>query len=132
MVAGASSGPAPAIARRLSVGARGADVKSLQVFLGVEGTGYYGALTRKAVQAFQEQYLIAKQGDQGYGDVGPLTRTILKGLSELLAPAAPKASTPPAVAVPPVTPPARSKADIEKELQAAQKRLEELLKQKGQ
>ena len=77
-----SVGPAPVIMRRLGIASRGDDVKALQAFLGVEATGYYGALTRKAVQAFQEQYGIAKQGDPGYGDIGPLTRTILKGLSE--------------------------------------------------
>ncbi|MDO8594424.1 MAG: Ig-like domain-containing protein [bacterium] len=77
-----ASGPAPTITRRLGVASRGNDVKALQAFLGVEATGYFGPMTRKAVQEFQEKYGIAKKGDQGYGDVGPLTRTILKGLSE--------------------------------------------------
>ena len=78
------SGTAPVIVRRISSGSRGNDVKALQTFLGVEATGYFGKLTRKAVQDFQEKYGIAKTGDQGYGDVGPLTRAILKGLSETI------------------------------------------------
>lgn len=78
----APSGAAPAISRRLAVGSRGNDVKALQGYLGVESTGYFGPLTRKAVQAFQEKYGIAKAGDPGFGDVGPLTRNILKALSE--------------------------------------------------
>lgn len=72
---------APIITRRLTAGSRGNDVKALQVFLGVDATGYFGQLTRRAVQEFQEKYGIANPGVQGYGDVGPLTRTILKGLS---------------------------------------------------
>ncbi|MEK7087680.1 MAG: peptidoglycan-binding protein [Patescibacteria group bacterium] len=79
---GPVSGNAPVIVRLLKAGSRGDDVKALQEFLGVEATGYFGALTRKAVQTFQERYGIAKPGDEGHGNVGPLTRTILKGLSE--------------------------------------------------
>jgi peptidoglycan hydrolase-like protein with peptidoglycan-binding domain len=41
-------------------------------------TGYYGALTRKAVQAFQVKYGVAKPGDAGYGIVGPKTRAALQ------------------------------------------------------
>jgi len=45
-------------------------------------TGYYGQLTKKAVQRFQEKYGIAKQGDPGYGDVGPNTRAKLNQVLE--------------------------------------------------
>ncbi len=38
-------------------------------------SGYFGTLTEKAVQRFQEKYGIAKSGEEGYGIVGPKTRT---------------------------------------------------------
>jgi len=37
-------------------------------------TGYFGKLTKKAVQKFQEQYNLATPQDPGYGYVGPKTR----------------------------------------------------------
>ncbi|MBU1091525.1 peptidoglycan-binding protein [Patescibacteria group bacterium] len=37
-------------------------------------TEYFGSLTEKAVQKFQEKHGIAKKGDSGYGYVGPKTR----------------------------------------------------------
>ena len=40
----------------------------------------FGALTKKAVQAFQRAYGIAKAGDPGYGTVGPRTLAKLKEL----------------------------------------------------
>jgi peptidoglycan hydrolase-like protein with peptidoglycan-binding domain len=73
---------APSISRHLKSGSKGDDVTALQSFLGVEATGYFGPLTKSAVQAFQEKYGIASPGDPGFGEVGPLTRSILKGLSE--------------------------------------------------
>ena len=42
---------------------------------------YFGPATLVAVQKFQVKYGIAKLGDSGYGNVGPLTRSILNGLS---------------------------------------------------
>ena len=81
-----NSSVAPIVTRTLSVGSRGEDVRALQLYLNVESSGYFGPLTRKAVEAFQEKYGIAKAGAPGYGDVGPLTRAILKGLSETGAP----------------------------------------------
>jgi len=41
---------------------------------------FFGSATLKAVQKFQVKYGIAKPGDSGYGNVGPLTRTILNSL----------------------------------------------------
>ena len=63
---------------------------SLDVQTALKNAGFYhgtvdgkiGQQTKKAIQAFQEKYGIVKPGEQGYGDVGPLTRTILKGLSD--------------------------------------------------
>ena len=40
-------------------------------------SGYYGPLTQKAVGRFQEQYGIAKPGDEFYGYAGPNTRAKL-------------------------------------------------------
>ena len=49
---------------------------------------FFGPATLKAVQKFQVKYGIAKAGQSGYGNVGPLTRTILNSLaSKAVAPA---------------------------------------------
>lgn len=45
-----------------------------------DSTGYYGAVTRTAVQTFQIQNGIAKKGDSGFGRVGPKTRQKLNEL----------------------------------------------------
>jgi peptidoglycan hydrolase-like protein with peptidoglycan-binding domain len=77
--------------KRLTKGSKGKDIENLQKFLatdqdiypGGQVTGYYGVLTQKAVQKFQEKYSIAKKGSVGYGEVGPATRAklnlLLKG-----------------------------------------------------
>ena len=72
---------------RLKVGAENSDVKQLQGILVREGvypegivSGYFGSLTQKAVQSFQEKYGIAKSGEVGYGEVGPNTRAKLNQL----------------------------------------------------
>ncbi len=44
-------------------------------------TNYFGFLTEKAVQRFQEKYNVAIQGDSGYGYVGPKTRAKLNEVS---------------------------------------------------
>lgn len=72
----------------LSLGMKNDDVFNLQTFLAgfsdiyPEGTksGYFGNLTRKAVERFQEKYGIASVGDSGYGLVGPKTRAKLNEL----------------------------------------------------
>ena len=81
----------------LSKGSSGSEVMSLQKILNKdpstriaeEGTGspgkegdFFGSLTQEAVKKFQVKYSIAKQGDDGYGTVGPKTRAKLNELSK--------------------------------------------------
>lgn len=86
-----ASGAAPAgtgavFTAHMAFGARSTDVSRLQKLLASdtsvypEGlvTGYFGPLTRKAVENFQVKYKVAKKGDPGFGTVGPLTRAALK------------------------------------------------------
>lgn len=79
--------PVQQFAKRLVAGSKGDDVQRLQEALFNNGvyaegliTGTFGALTKKAVQKFQEKYGIANQGDVGYGEVGPNTRAKLNEL----------------------------------------------------
>lgn len=73
------------LARTLSMGAQGDDVKTIQVLLASDPTlypegmvtGYFGVLTSKAIKRFQERY-----GIEAVGFVGPKT---LKKINELLA-----------------------------------------------
>lgn len=76
-------------ARSMSFGTRDAEVSRLQQFLATlpgiysEGlvTGYYGFLTKKAVERFQLQYnIVSSSADLGYGMVGPKTRAKLNEL----------------------------------------------------
>jgi hypothetical protein len=73
----------------LQHGDTGEDVTQLQTFLKSQGidiypegliTGYFGNLTKLAVQRFQVKYNIAKSGDGGYGYVGPKTREKMNSL----------------------------------------------------
>ncbi|MDB5224531.1 MAG: protein of unknown function with transrane region [Candidatus Adlerbacteria bacterium] len=72
------------LTRSLDMGATGSDVTSLQTFLAAdvslypEGlvTGYFGSLTRAAIQRFQAKNGIVSSGtaaSTGYGRVGPST-----------------------------------------------------------
>ena len=45
-----------------------------------QSTGYFGAITKVAVQKFQDKYDIAHLGNAGYGRVGPKTREKLNQL----------------------------------------------------
>jgi len=58
----------------------GSDTKVAESGVGSPGneTEYFGTLTKKAVQKFQKKYGIAKEGDSGYGYVGPKTRAKLQ------------------------------------------------------
>lgn len=69
-----SAGVSAHFTMTLRAGSRGSDVKRLQTLLQVEPTGYFGALTRAAVETFQVKYGIAKKGDSGFGLFGPKTR----------------------------------------------------------
>ena len=74
--------------RPLALGLRHADVSKLQEALKTDSSvypegvvsGYFGPLTLKAVQKFQEKYGIASSGVAGYGNVGPKTRVKLNEL----------------------------------------------------
>lgn len=87
------------ITKRLVLGSRGDEIKTIQDLLAQdkevypEGlvTGYFGSLTKKAIQKFQEKYGIAKEGEPGYGDVGPNTRA---KINQILAGAAGPAAVP--------------------------------------
>ncbi|MDO8486393.1 MAG: peptidoglycan-binding protein, partial [Candidatus Staskawiczbacteria bacterium] len=70
---------------------RAEEVKNLQTMLFQDKTiypegiisGYYGYLTVKAVQRFQEKYNISRPGELGYGIAGPKTRAKLNELYAL-------------------------------------------------
>jgi chitodextrinase len=75
----------------LGLGSRGVAVQNLQLVLIAEGnlnaayaTGYFGALTQKALQQFQcTQGLVCSGAPSttGYGSVGPRTRKVLNALT---------------------------------------------------
>jgi peptidoglycan hydrolase-like protein with peptidoglycan-binding domain len=78
------SSSCPLIGRTLNIGATGDDVTRLQQFLARDPsvypealvTGYYGSLTRAAVERWQAKYNIVSSGTPettGYGQVGPRT-----------------------------------------------------------
>lgn len=84
-------GQCPALFRTVRAGMSGSDVTGLQVFLAAdtrvypEGTisGYFGALTERAIRAFQARHGIVSSGSPettGYGSVGPATRAAIAGL----------------------------------------------------
>ncbi|TSC69223.1 MAG: Uncharacterized protein G01um101456_290 [Parcubacteria group bacterium Gr01-1014_56] len=56
------------------------DTQVAAVGAGSQGneTNYFGAATRRAVQAFQQKYNVATSGNPGYGIVGPRTTEKLK------------------------------------------------------
>ncbi|MEK7536064.1 MAG: peptidoglycan-binding domain-containing protein [Patescibacteria group bacterium] len=72
----------------LQKGSQNAQVKALQQFLAQDGSlypekivsGYFGGLTESAVKRFQKKYGVAKEGDAGYGLIGPKTRAKLNSL----------------------------------------------------
>ncbi|MBI2514685.1 carboxypeptidase regulatory-like domain-containing protein [Candidatus Wolfebacteria bacterium] len=144
VVAGAPTGAIPKVApagftfaKQLRQGGQSNDVKYLQQTLtqipGIypEGlaTGYFGALTRRAVERFQEKYGIANKGDAGYGEIRPKTRAKLNeaASAQVQPPAAPQAPQAPAA---PAAPISQAVVDqIETAIKALQVRLTDLLKQ---
>ena len=84
----------------LKQGSRGTDVKRLQKLLGVEETGFFGPLTRAAVEQFQIKNGIAKKGEAGFGTLGPKTRAKIAeafASNESAPSVAPSAASTPAV-----------------------------------
>ena len=92
--------------KTLRKGSSGTEIRKLQEVLAAMPdiypekliTGYFGVLTRQAVQRFQSKYGIVSSGDEnttGYGQVGPKTR---KKLNEFMA--GPQAGLPQATATP--------------------------------
>jgi hypothetical protein len=87
-VASPSPSSSPRFTRALYLGLTGTAVVDLQSFLAKTAaiypearvTGYFGALTQKAVQRFQAKYKIAKPGQSAYGYVGPATRAKFNAL----------------------------------------------------
>jgi peptidoglycan hydrolase-like protein with peptidoglycan-binding domain len=70
-------------------------------------SGYYGPKTLAAVKRFQEKYGITKEGDPGYGILGPKTRAKIKELSGSSMPV-PSTSAPVTPSTPPSAAPAVS------------------------
>ena len=90
-------------------------------------TGYYGALTTKAIQRFQVKYNIVKEGTPattGYGRVGPKT---LKKMNELLGFTQ---STPTALPTVPATssPEEQQRRQLNQQIEEAERGLNQLLK----
>ena len=69
-----SARPSTGMIPVLSVGSRASEVQAFQRVLGVSPTGFFGPVTKKAVENFQIKYGIAKVGEPGFGQVGPRTR----------------------------------------------------------
>lgn len=77
-------GACPTLYRTIQYGSRGEDVASLQRYLisikllaADSATGYFGVLTERAVQSFQETNGVVKGGlrhETGFGVVGPATQ----------------------------------------------------------
>jgi hypothetical protein len=78
----AAAAPAASFNRDLTVGSTGADVTALQTMLGVTpATGYFGAITKAAVVAYQ-----TSKGISATGYVGPLTRAALNYVAPVVTP----------------------------------------------
>jgi D-alanyl-D-alanine endopeptidase (penicillin-binding protein 7) len=72
----------PVPVRSLVLGMTGEDVRWVQEALNVKPlSGYFGPVTRAAIQKFQVEQGIAKAGNSGYGVVGPATRSKLLELA---------------------------------------------------
>ncbi len=105
-----SQGSCPTIARNLKPGVSGTDVSALQQFLAktpalypeAQITGYFGALTARAVERFQIQQNIVSSGSvetTGFGAVGPATRAALVRVCALGTPVVIPSPPPPTPSV---------------------------------
>lgn len=133
-VSAATTGGA-VITRSFSSGATHAEVKVVQQILNSDAdtriaesgagspgkeTNFFGPATRRAIQKFQEKYGIAKQGDSGYGTVGPKTRA---KINEISASGAASSGTQSSVAAPSSS---SGSGDASKQLEDSLKQLKEL------
>ena len=96
----------------LSLGAQNDDVTRLQLLLAgdlevypeAKVTGYFGSLTKKAVERFQVKHGVASAGVQGFGRVGPKTRAklaeVFGGEAPVAQPKAPEVAQPAELAQP--------------------------------
>lgn len=100
------------LTRELNPGSSGEDVRALQEFLAKDSsvypeglvTGYYGALTVKAVRAFQAKYGISQVGRVGPQTLGKLQELMAGGVAPVApAPVPEPAPTPAAPAPAPVS-----------------------------
>lgn len=67
------------ITKVLQIGSKGEEVIKLQKFLGVETTGYFGALTQKKLIQWQiSKRVITSAKTVGAGTTGPKTRATMK------------------------------------------------------
>lgn len=100
----------PVFNTTLRYGMTSGDITRLQELLATDSeiypegivSGWFGALTKKAVQKFQAKYGIVSSGDEdttGYGLVGPATRAKIQEVFSQAQPAAPAVAQPSAVAI---------------------------------
>ncbi|RJQ36894.1 peptidoglycan-binding protein [Candidatus Parcubacteria bacterium] len=109
----------------LAQGSQSDAVTALQQFLAQdtelypEGlvTGYFGSLTTRAIQRFQERHGIAGPDDPGYGIVGPKTRA---KLNELMGSAAPTPTPAASSETPSSTPDPAMVQQLQAQIQALQ------------
>lgn len=97
-----TSASCPALYRNLWLGTSGSDVASLQTYLQSVGvythpviTGYYGVVTQRAVQVWQQQQGIAYSGGAGFGQAGPRTRAAIQKACGTVVPVPPTDPTTP-------------------------------------
>jgi len=88
-IASAASSTLATITQSLYYGLRNTQVSALQSILvqngylaSIDATGFYGALTRAAVERFQCAETIVCTGGAGWGLVGPKTRNVLNALPD--------------------------------------------------
>ncbi|MDO8682598.1 MAG: peptidoglycan-binding protein, partial [Armatimonadota bacterium] len=127
----------------LKLGSQGKDVTRLQELLAKDAevypegkvTGYFGALTEKAVQRFQKKYGIASSGSPsttGYGILGPKTRAKLAEVfaGTAVPPAASFSGTTLSPSNGPSAPPAvANQAELKAKIQVLQQQVLILLQQ---
>ncbi|MDO8493481.1 MAG: peptidoglycan-binding protein [bacterium] len=79
----------------LKIGNKGNEVKALQDILEAQGhlkmpkgvaKGTFGSLTKEAIKKFQKANNIAKEGQPGFGDLGPKTRAKLNEMAVVETP----------------------------------------------